>query len=211
METFASSEKLSSLAEFCREEYDKADLAQHNWRHIVRNIYRAEKIAETEENVDMEALYAANMLHDIGTTIGEYENHDENSRKIAREKLPEIGFSKKETEKVIRILREFAEENCELLEAKILSDADKLEKSSLASVFNTYKIADEFGREIEEMVEDLSRYQQLAEEKGFYTDKAKEIDSGGLKERYEFLKELKNRLEERKDFTAKESDLNIDI
>lgn len=211
MEASSASEKLSKLAEFCKEKYAEADLAQHNWNHIVRNIYRAERIAEDEENVDMEALYAATMLHDIGTTVGEYENHDENSRKLARERLPEIGFSQKRTDEIITILEEFAEEDCEKLESKILSDADKLEKSSLAAVFNTFKISQEFGNEIEEMIKDLSRYQQLAEEKGFYTEKAKEIDDGGLEERYEFLKRLRARLEERKDFTAKEDDLNINF
>ena len=211
MEKFQPSDKLSKIAEFCKEKYNEADLEQHNWSHIVRNIYRAEEIAETKEDVDMEVLYAATMLHDIGTTIGEYENHDENSRKLAKEKLPEFGFSDEETKKIVEVLKEFAEDECELIEAKILSDADKLEKSSLASIFNTYKVAKEFGRNIEEMLDDLSKYQKLAEESGFHTEKAREMDNGGLQERYESLKKLKNRFYEREDFTASEENLKIDI
>ena len=78
MEEFKASDKISQLAKFCKNKYRKAGLAQHNWSHIVRNISRAEEIAESKENIDMDALYAATMLHDIGTTIGEYKNHDEN-------------------------------------------------------------------------------------------------------------------------------------
>jgi HD superfamily phosphodiesterase len=211
MEKFEASEKLSQLAQFCKNKYEEADLLQHNWEHIARNIYRAEKIAEKEENVDMETLYAATMLHDIGVTVGEYEDHEENSRKLAEEKLPEFGFSEEETEKILEVLREFAEDECDLVEAKILSDADKLEKSSLASVFNTFKIAHEFDREVHEMLDDLSRYRKLAEGGGFYTEKAREIDNGGLKERYEFLKKLREMFEDREDFKASEKDLGLDL
>ena len=76
MEKHQASSKLSKLGEFCRDTYNGSDLEQHNWEHIVRNIYRAEEIAEMEEGVDMDVLYAATMLHDIGVTIGEYKDHD---------------------------------------------------------------------------------------------------------------------------------------
>lgn len=157
MEKFGASEKLSQLAYFCREKYNEADLLQHNWEHIVRNIYRAEKIAETEKNVDMEVLYAATMLHDIGVTIGEYEDHDENSRKLAEEKLTEFGFSKEETGEIVDTLKQFArEEEVTSIEAKILSDADKLEKSSLASIGNFFKVHLEWGEDPKESVKDIT-------------------------------------------------------
>jgi uncharacterized protein len=211
MEKFQASEELSRLAKFCKQKYDEADLLQHNWSHIVRNIYRVEKIAETEENVDMEVLYAATMLHDIGFTVGEYEDYEENSRKVAREKLPELGFSKEETEKVLEVLEEFeGEKEIESIEAKILSDADKLEKSSLASIGNYFSVHMEWGKDPKKSVENLSRYKNWRDE-GFHTEKAEEINKGGIQERIDFLNKFREKLEEREDFKARESDLKLTL
>ena len=210
MKKFQASEKLSELTEFCREKYGEADLLQHNWEHIVRNIYRAERIAEEEENVDMEALYAATMLHDIGVTAGEYENHDSKSRELAKQRLPEFGFSKQKTEKIVEILEEFAETNCESIEAKILSDADKLEKSSLASVQNFFKVHLEWGKDPRESAKDLSRYRKWRNE-GFYTERARKINHDGIQERIDFLERYRDRLDEREDFLASEKDLKINL
>lgn len=202
--------KAFETSDFCREKYGEADLLQHNWEHIVRNIYRAEKIAEEEENVDMEALYAATMLHDIGVTVGEYEDHDRNSRKLAEEKLPKFGFSDEETEKIVEILEEFAEENCESVEAKILSDVDKLEKSSLATILNFFKVHLEWEKDPKESVKDLSRYKKWQGE-GFHTQKAIEINDDGIQERINFLERYRDKLDEREDFLASEKNLKINL
>ena len=211
MKSSQTPEKISDLAVYCRTRYREADLLQHNWEHILRNIYRAEKIAETLEDVDMSVLYAAVMLHDIGVTEGKYEDHDENSRKIAREKLPELGLSKEETHKIVGVLEEFAVvKNIESVEAKILSDSDKLEKSSLASIGNYFKVHLEWGKDPNKSTEDLSRYRKWRDE-GFYTEKAEEINENGIQERIDFLEKYRNMLGDREDFLAGEEDLNLEI
>lgn len=140
MQKFHPSEKLVELACFSKEKYREAGLLQHNWSHIIRDIYRSEKIAATEENVDKEVLYAATMLHDIGVTVGDYEKHEENRREIAKNKLPQLGFSNEETSRIVKVLEEQAgKQEVESIEAKILLDADKLEKSSIASIGNSSK------------------------------------------------------------------------
>lgn len=211
MNTSPETEKISDLAVYCRSKYQEAGLLQHNWEHIVRDIYRSEKIAETVEDVDMRVLYAAVMLHDIGVTEGKYENHDENSRKIAREKLPELGFSSEKTSEIIEVLEEFAGvKDIESVEAKILSDSDKLEKSSLASIGNYFKVHLEWVKDPKKSSEDLSRYRKWRDE-GFYTEKAEEINENGIQERIDFLEKYRNKLEEREDFLAGEEDLNLEI
>lgn len=211
MANFGASDKLSELAAYCKNKYNEADLEQHNWSHIVRNIYRAEKIAQNEEEVEMEVLYAVTMLHDLGTTIGEYKNHDRNSRKLARQKLPEFGFSEDRTENIVNTLEEFAgEKKIQSIEAKILSDADKLEKSSLGSIGNFFSVHSEWNKDPKEAVKNLSRYKKWQDE-GFYTEKAEEINDNGIQERIDFLEKYRNKLEEREDFTASEKDLKIDI
>jgi HD superfamily phosphodiesterase len=211
MEKFEASEKLSRLANFCKEKYDEAGLLQHNWEHIVRNIYRDEMIAAEEEDVDMETLYSATMLHDIGVTVGEYSDHDENSRKLARKKLPELGFDEEKTDKIISVLKEHAgEKEVESIEAKILLDSDKLEKSSLASIGNWFKVNLEWGNSPKEMVEDFSRYRKWRDE-GFYTEKAREMNGSGIHERIEFMEDFRESLQEREDFTVGEEDLKADF
>ena len=117
----------------------------------------------------------------------------------------------KETEEIIKILEEFAgEKDIESIEAKILSDADKLEKSSLASIGNFFAVHFEWDKDPKKSVEDLSRYKKWRDE-GFYTDKAQEINNGGIQERIDFLKDYRNKLNEREDFSASENDLKLDI
>ena len=211
MQKFHPSKELVKLAHFSKEKYDKAGLLQHNWDHIIRNIYRAEKIAATEENVDMEVLYAATMLHDIGATVGAYEKHEENSRKLARNKLPKLGFSDDETTKIVEVLEEQAgKHKVDSIEAKILLDADKLEKSSIASIGNFFKVALEWDKDLEEMTKDLSRYKKWRDE-GFYTEKAREINDKGIQARIDFIKQYRESLNEREDFTVSEENLNIEI
>lgn len=60
------------------------------------------------------------------------------------------------------------------------------------------------------MTEDLSRYRKWRDD-GFYTKKAREINNGGIQARIDFIKEYREGLKEREDFTVSEEDLNIEF
>lgn len=204
---FQNDSRVKKVYEYTKPKYQEADLTQHNWDHIVGNLYRALRIAETEEDVNYSVLIPAVLFHDIGVTEGEYSNHEENSVEIARRELPDLGFSQEEIDSIIHCLETTSEgEKAETIEAKINSDADKLVKAGFASVFNFFRIQKELEKPFEDMLSDLSKYRNLKEE-GFYTDKAKDIGGNGFEERIEFLERFREELEERPDFTATEEDL----
>lgn len=206
-EIFSEDPRVEEVYEYAKRKYEEEDLEQHNWEHIVGNLYRALKIAETEEDVDYSILTVSVLFHDIGVTEGEYKNHEENSVKIAERELPEYGFNDNEIDKIVHCLKTVGEEeNSETIEAKICSDADKLVKSGFASVFNFFRVQKELGKPLEEFSSSTSRYEKLGEI-GFYTDKAEEISDDGFKERVEFMKKFHEKLKERPDFTATEEDL----
>lgn len=206
-EIFSEDSRVEEVYNYAKEKYQEEDLEQHNWEHIVGNLYRALKIAETEEDVEYSILTISVLFHDIGVTEGKYKNHEENSVKIAKRELPNFSFSNEEVEKIVHCLETVGEEeNSETIEAKICSDADKLVKSGFASVFNFFRVQKELGRPLEEFSSSTSRYERLYEI-GFYTDKAEEISQDGFKERVEFMQKFHEKLKERPDFTATEEDL----
>jgi len=206
-EIFSEDSRVEEVYNYAKEKYQEEDLEQHNWEHIVGNLYRALKIAETEEDVEYSILTISVLFHDIGVTEGKYKNHEENSVKIAKRELPNFSFSNEEVEKIVHCLETVGEEeNSETIEAKICSDADKLVKSGFASVFNFFRVQKELGRPLEEFSSSTSRYERL-DEIGFYTDKAEEISQDGFKERVEFMQKFHEKLKERPDFTATEEDL----
>jgi uncharacterized protein len=76
----------------------------HGFDHSQRVWKIARKIDEGEKTpVDMEVVYAACLLHDVGyTKLGsenriDFENHPQASVEIAKEILPKIGFPKHKT------------------------------------------------------------------------------------------------------------------
>lgn len=206
-ELFEEDPRVKEVYKYAKEKYQEADLCQHNWEHITGNLYRALKIANTEEDVDYSVLVVSVLFHDIGVTEGGYEGHEERSVEIAERELPDFGFSDKEVEEIVHCLETVGEEaESETIEAKICSDADKLVKAGLPSIFNFFRVQKEFSKPLDEMLADQSKHKKLREE-GFYTEKAREIGEGGFQERIEFLKRFRKRLEERPDLTATEEDL----
>ncbi len=206
-EIFSNDPRVEEVYEYAKEKYQEADLEQHNWDHIVGNLYRALTIADTEEDVDYSVLVVSVLFHDIGCTEGDYEHHEERSVEMAERDLSDYGFSQEEIEQITHAINTVSEEEeSETIEAKICSDADKLVKSGFASVFNFFRVQKELGIPLEEFASDTSRYEQL-QEIGFYTDKAREISGNGFQERIDFIKKFSRKLEERTDFTANEEDL----
>lgn len=205
---FSEDPRVEKVYKYAKEKYQEADLEQHNWEHIVGNLYRALKIANTEENVNYSILTVSVLFHDIGCTEGDYAQHEERSVEIAERELPDYGFDQEEIEQVTHSIDTVGEEeDSETIEAQICSDTDKLVKSGFASVFNFFRVQKELGIPLKEFASDTSRYEQL-QEIGFYTDKAKEISQNGFEERIEFIKKFHNKLEGRPDFTATEEDLS---
>lgn len=124
------------LAEdFAKKEYLKND-PMHQWEHIEAVRKRAMEIASQLNNVDYELLHLSITFHDIdyhsdSTFEKNYNNHVDNSIKVAEKFLKEQNFPKERIDKVKQIMmdhstphrKKFGESK--IIEGKILYDADK--------------------------------------------------------------------------------------
>lgn len=115
----------------------------HDKEHIYRVLYMALEIAKYEQQVDIDVLIPACLLHDIGRAE-QFENPKLCHAKVGSEKayqyLIDIGFSK---EKALHIkecisTHRFRSNNpAQSMEAKILFDSDKLDVTGTIGIART--------------------------------------------------------------------------
>lgn len=121
--------RIKKIYNYAKRKYNRANLSQHNLEHILRVLYRALIIAETIKNVNYSILIPSVLLHDIGATEGAYKEHKTVGLLIIKRDLPKFGYTKDEINKISYCVGSHAEKiKQNTIEAKILFDADKLEK-----------------------------------------------------------------------------------
>jgi len=168
-------------------------MASHDKDHVERVVKLAVYIAK-REGADVEVVKKAAELHDIAR---DKPNHAVESAKIAREMLKKQGYSDEFIEKVAHCIKAHSFSSGiepKTLEAKILSDADKLDAIGAIGVARAFIFSGESGRSIEETLKHFE--EKLLKLKDIlYTNTAKEL----AKERHEFLlrfyKQIKKELE----------------
>jgi len=128
----------------------------HGWPHVERVLGLALKLAEKYyDRIDLEALVVAVLLHDIGRRFEEDygQHHAVISASLARRILVAMSYSEEFVEKVEQIIlsHSFSLKNkAETLEAKILSDADKLDAIGAIGVVRAFMLGGERRESIEE-------------------------------------------------------------
>lgn len=126
-------EKFQKIKEAAEKELSSC--SAHDIDHVMRVYNLATTIAKDEQNVDLEVLQAAALLHDIG---GEKESQDPTGKtdhaavgaEMAKPILENLSFSAgkiKHIQECILSHRYRTENKPQTIEAKILFDADKLE------------------------------------------------------------------------------------
>ncbi len=146
---------------YTKQRFDAAaDLVAHNWEHIYRDTLNAIEIGEAE-GADMHIVLPAIAMHDIGFLYGATgKTHGA----IGAEKLSEylqkggIDYSSEEVAKLAACIRthkgSMLNEKPQSLEAKVVADADLLEKFGPIGVYQggirTYA---EFGWSLEAILE----------------------------------------------------------
>jgi len=194
----------------------------HDFSHVMRVYNLCLLIAKTEKNVDLEVLKISAFLHDIGRRKEDLDktgkiNHAILSAEMAGKILEDLGYSKEKIEKIKHCIithRFKGNIRPKTIEAKILSDADKLDVSGAIGIVrsscwigeNNAKIyskipLSKYIREnlVEGRIKDKSKHALNIEyeiklkhiQRRLFTKKAKEI----AKERTEFMKQFFNRLE----------------
>jgi uncharacterized protein len=201
-------EKLITIA---KEKINPEDVS-HDFNHAFRTLLLAEKIAK-KEKADLDIVVPAALFHDVIV----YPKNDprsmgaeDESAKCVGEILRDIKeYSAKKIEKVQTAIRQCSflkKIKPELLEARILQDADRLEATGAISIMRTfastgqmkrmfYQVEDPFcqNREADpnHYALDLFYHRLLKVGEGMNTKTARKMAKRRTKFLYSFLKELK--------------------
>jgi uncharacterized protein len=165
----------------------------HGDDHVLRVLEIAKYIA-AKEGADIEIVSKAALLHD---SCRDEENHALKAADFARKVLREEGYEEEFIEAVAHAIEAHSfsgKMEPRTLEARVLSDADKLDAIGAIGVARAFIVAGEKGRSIEETLkhfeEKLLKLKDL-----LYTETAKKL----AERRHEFLKrfyeEIKRELE----------------
>lgn len=198
-----------------RRRYDELPLYHHGFPHVMRVLYRALVIAHEEATVDYSVLIPSVLLHDIGFCSQDFHRlgHDVTGARLAQNILTGLGYDEATCRGVAHCIRAHKgkAETPQTLEAKILYDADVLEKAGLVYLILGGKIVSEFDETIGHFLnrEIPDRSKELA--RGFYTQKARELDGGRLEQVHALLSQVQVEITlERPDFDIYERDLWVE-
>ena len=162
-------------------QYVKSVLLQpgsHGMDHVLRVIYLCENIGK-EENADMMVLLPAALFHDIARQKEREKGipHEEAGAQIAERYLRSIRYDEERILKITHAIRSHryrSNAKPETLEARILSDADKLDAMGAVGIARTFIRAGEHGGEIRDGIEHI--HDKLLNLNGLmYTETAKKL------------------------------------
>lgn len=157
VEDFITSPALIKLIERTRE-FSRSFFERegtHGFSHVERVFNLCLHIGK-EEGADLEVLALASLLHDIARPLedsGKVEDHALESARIARRYLRSMGYPEEKVEAVAHAIeahRFSRGPEPETLEAKILSDADKLDAIGAVGIARVFMYSGEHGRSIED-------------------------------------------------------------
>ena len=198
-----------------RRRYGQLPLYHHGFHHVLRDLYRALLIAKAEGGVDYSVLIPSVLLHDIGFCSQDFQSvgHDVAGARLAQEILVDLGYDEGTYRAICHCIRAHKgkAETPQTLEAKILYDSDVLEKAGLVYLILGGKIVCEFDETINHFLnrEITDRSKEL--KRGFYTQKARELDGGRLEQVHALLSQVREEITQgRPDFDILEKDLWIE-
>ena len=195
-----------------RRRYAQVVLFHHNFTHVMRDLHRALVIAAEEGSVNYGILIPGVLLHDIGFCTPDFKKmgHDVAGARLAVEILRDLDYSENECDAVGHCIRAHKgkAERPRTIEARILYDADVLEKAGLVFLIWGGKIISEFNESIHHFLKREIADRGAELKHGLYTRKARELDGGRLeKVQSMFLQVSKEITEDRPDYEITENDL----
>ena len=151
------------IERYSKEQMDKLGL--YGWPHVQRVLRLCLKIAELEGGkVDLEVLKVAALLHDIAKHIQRINpgiNHGAVGAEMAEAFLEKCGFPKSKIKAVCHAIRAHTHvEEPASVEAKILHDADFLDKLGAVGIAKIFVKACLTSRTIEEILESFFSEEQ---------------------------------------------------
>lgn len=167
----------------------------HGWGHVERVVETACRIAGGYEGVDYEVLLLAAYLHDIGR-LSEPENHAVRSASIARHVLKMLGYPEDKIERVVEAVLAHSYSlgyAATSMEAKILSDADRLDALGSIGLVRVLMYSGELGRDLSEAIDHI-RVKLLKLPETMYTSEGRAEAERRVKAIRAFLEDLLNEL-----------------
>lgn len=186
METLVGYTRLAALAKKAKVMYDRKGLKWHNWDHISRNFHRARQIL-VKETANVEITLAGVILHDIGYFYGNLQGHAHVGAEHCYGLLVELGYGQEEVEGIRHCIVAHDPASGvlpETIEAKIVYDADMLEKADIAQFLkgSLADVAEEFGTTLSEYAKFfVHRFEPLLQDgRAYYTEAGSRWDNGNL-------------------------------
>ncbi len=182
------SEMLLELVEkYSREQMDRLGL--YGWQHVQRVLHLCEKMAETQNcEVDLEVLRVAALLHDIAKRFDGDDpklDHGQKSAEMAEVFLRKCGLAEPKIKAVCHAIKAHTHfEEAKTIEAKILHDADFIDKLGATGIATIFIKACLTNQTIEEVLENyyaedgksyVIKHIQWIKKPHLYTAIAKEI------------------------------------
>ncbi len=128
----------------------------HGWPHVERVARLARRIIVEEGlNPDWRVLDAAILLHDTGRFV-EGEHHALASARLARLVLPGLGYGAGEVEAVVHAILAHSYSlgvKASTIEARVLSDADKLDALGAVGIARVFHTGCQLNRSFEDSLE----------------------------------------------------------
>lgn len=206
-------ESLESYRKFKQETEDLSEVAyttlsshRYKYMHCLNVARNCIKLASIEDNVSIQIMELAGILHDVGYFACEYSKHGTLSAMLAKEfLLKESNLPREDIEKIGKIINSHKPENWDVtyycggeisLEEILLLQADFLDKLSLKSGVlslqesgskkeNIMEALDSFERTIIKKSEDILK-RPLEKRRCHYTDSFLNL----LEEQYKYNKEI---------------------
>ncbi len=130
--------------------------AGHTMDHIMRVFRTAMQIASNHEDVDMEVLKAAILLHDVARIREDNDplgktDHAVLGAEIAERILRELNYPRERIKRIthcIRTHRYRSADKPDSIEARILYDADKIDLLGSIGIARSYMIAGEYNERL---------------------------------------------------------------
>ncbi|MFX0047557.1 MAG: HD domain-containing protein [Candidatus Hermodarchaeota archaeon] len=172
-------EILTKVRKFAYDNSAKDDI--HGFQHIERVLKTSSELGNTL-NANLLVIKIAALLHDVGRYVrrgNANENHAKVSAKIAKEFLIKNKFNivKEDVENIVHCISTHSFSNDlkpETLEAKILSDSDKLDALGAIGLYRTIGFTIKNGGGIEQVINHLENKILLLKDR-LYLDESKKI------------------------------------
>lgn len=165
----------------------------HGFEHTER-VCRVSRHIGRRVEADISVLLPAALLHDVGRGTAD---HALSSAEVARRILETMGYERDKVEAVVEAIstHSFTGGRAPIsLEARILSDADKLDAMGATGIYRAAMYSMEHGRLIEDFVAHFHE-KLLKLREGLYTDEARRLAESRHRFMLEFLAQLNKEME----------------